>query len=133
MSRIAEVFRQYGPEYLRVHGDRMLPSHRRALHDILDCRTQACGGHVFQCDHCARLHYAYHSCRNRSCPQCHGRESQKWLEARRSELLPVPYFHLVFTLPKELQDIVRSHQVALLSVLMRAAALSLLKLARDPR
>jgi hypothetical protein len=133
MSAIADIFRQYGPEYLERHGDRMLPSHRKAVRDILDCRTVACGGHVFECDHCRKLHYAYHSCRNRSCPQCHGEQTEKWLEMRRAELLPVPYFHVVFTLPAELREIVRSNQEVLLSTLMQAAAASLMKLAQDPR
>ena len=133
MPHLAEIFREYGPEYLQRFGDRMLPSHRRALADIARCRTESCGGHVFQCDHCGFLHYAYHSCRNRSCPQCHGPDTRHWLKARRKELLPLTYFHLVFTLPKELRDIVRSHQVKLLGILMHAVALSLAKLARDPR
>lgn len=133
MGAIADIFRQYGPEYLDRHGDRMLPSHRKAVRDILDCRTEACGGHVFECDHCRKLHYAYHSCRNRSCPECQGEQAQKWLERRRAELLPVLYFHVVFTLPAELREIVRSNQEILLSALMQAAAASLMKLAKDPR
>jgi hypothetical protein len=133
MSAIADIFRQHGPEYLERHRDRMLPSHRKAVQDILDCRTGACGGHVFECDHCRKLHYAYHSCRNRSCPQCQGEQTERWLELRRAELLPVPYFHVVFTLPAELREIVRSNQEVLLSVLMQAAASSLMKLAADPR
>jgi hypothetical protein len=133
MGAIAEIFRQYGSQYLERHGDRMLPSHRKALRDILECRTEACGGHLFECEHCRKLHYAYHSCRNRSCPQCHGKQTEAWLDKRRAELLPVPYFHVVFTLPAELREIVRSHQGVLLSALMQAAAASLIKLAQDPR
>jgi hypothetical protein len=133
MGALSEIFRQYGPDYLERHGDRMLPSHRKAVHDILDCRTEACGGHVFECDTCGKRHYAYHSCRNRSCPRCQGEQTQAWLERRRAELLPVPYFHVVFTLPAELREIVRSNQEILLSVLMQAAASSLMKLAADPR
>ena len=130
---LAEIFRKYGPEYLRRFGDRVLPSHRRALTDIARCRTESLGGHVLQCNQCGTVHYAYHSCRNRSCPQCHGPDTQRWLAARRQELLPVPYVHLVFTLPRELHEIVRSHQVKLLGILLYAAAASLAKLARDPR
>lgn len=133
MGAIADIFRHYGPEYLERHEDRMLPSHRKAVRDIMECRTEACGGHVFQCDHCGAVHYAYHSCRNRSCPQCQGEQTEKWLEMRSAELLPVPYFHVVFTLPGELREIVRSNQEVLLSTLMQAAAASLMELARDPR
>lgn len=133
MGALAEIFRQYGSQYLELYGDRMLPSHRKALRDILECRTAACGRHVFECDHCRKLHYAYHSCRNRSCPRCHGIQTEARLDKRRAELLPVPYCHVVFTLPAELREIVRSNQEILLSALMQAAAASLISLAKDPR
>src|SRR5512143_1747412 len=129
---LAEIFRQYRESYLARYGQRMLPSHRRALADIAQCRTEALGGQLFQCTQCGERHYVYHSCRNRSCPSCHGAQGQEWLEARRRELLPVRYFHLVFTLPRELRELVRSHQEALLSALTRAASYALTKLARDP-
>lgn len=133
MSALSEIFLQYGLDYLERHGDRMFPSHRKALRDILDCRTEACGGHVFEGDTCGKIHYAYHSCRNRSCPQNQGEQTPTWLDRRRAELLPVPYFHVVFTLPAKLCEIVRSNQEILLSVLMQAATASLMKLAGDPR
>lgn len=129
---LAEIFREHAESYLTRYGERILPSHRRALSDIVRCRTEALGGQLFQCTQCGQRHYVYHSCRNRSCPRCHGTQTQDWLEARRRELLPVTYFHLVFTLPKELRDLVRSHQEALLSALLRAASSALMKLARDP-
>ena len=90
------------------------------------------GGHVTQCDACGAEHYVYHSCRNRSCPSCHGASTEAWLSARETELLPVPYFHVVFTLPAELRALVRSHQRVLLGVLMRTAAETLQALAADP-
>jgi hypothetical protein len=130
---LTKIFRKYREIYLERYGQRILPSHRRALSDIIMCRTEALGGQVFQCGQCGKRHYAYHSCRNRSCPQCHGTQTREWLNARAPELLPVPYFHLVFTLPKELRNLVRTHQEALLSALMRAAGYALMKLARDPR
>jgi hypothetical protein len=133
MGAIAEIFRRHGPQYLELYGDRMVPSHRKALSDILECRTEAGGGHVFECDRCGKLHYAYHSCRNRSCPQCHGKQTEAWLDKGRKELLPVPYFHVVLTLPAELREIVRSNREILLSALMQAAAASLTTLAKDPR
>lgn len=133
MPELAQVFQRHGPRYLKHFGKRMLPGHRRALEDISRCRTEPLGGHVFECDHCGSRHYAYHSCKNRSCPKCCGADTSRWLEKRRGQLLPVTYFHLVFTLPAGLRELVRAHQKVLLGVLMRAAASSLLTLARDPR
>lgn len=133
MPELAEIFSRYGPEYLAAFGDRILPSHRRALRDISGCRTEACGGHLEECDHCGRLDYVYHSCHNRSCPKCHYHHTAEWLEKRQEELLPVPYFHVVFTVPKELRELIRTHQKALYAVLMQSAAESLMKLAADPK
>jgi Putative transposase/Transposase zinc-binding domain len=132
MPELADVFRQYGGAYLDRFGADLLPSHRRAIDDILHCRTEVLGGHLLQCDHCGQEHYIYHSCRNRSCPKCHRTETEAWLEERRQELLPVPYFHLVFTVPQELREIIRRHQQDLYDILLRAAAQSLMKLAADP-
>jgi hypothetical protein len=133
MWEVAEVLRRYGAEYLRQYGTAVLPSHRRAFQDILDCRTAALGGQVFTCDHCQHQVYAYHSCRNRSCPKCHGDQTEAWLEERRQELLPVGYFHLVFTLPQELRPVAQLHQRECYDLLMKAAATALIKLAADPR
>ena len=132
MPELAEVFARYGPAYLNRYGPAMLPSHRRAMQDILHCRTEAMGGQVFCCQHCGRTHYVYHSCRNRSCPKCHHQQTQAWLAQRRRELLPVSYFHLVFTVPRELHACLRSRQSELYGVLMQAAAQATLKLAADP-
>jgi hypothetical protein len=132
MLELADIFRRYGAAYLQRFGKAMLPSHRRAVQDIIDCRTEALGGHVFVCDHCGHQQYAYHSCRNRSCPKCHKDDTEAWLEARRKELLPVPYFHVIFTLPQELRHCVRRHQKKLCGILMKAAAQALIKLAADP-
>ncbi|MBI4639651.1 MAG: transposase zinc-binding domain-containing protein, partial [Candidatus Tectomicrobia bacterium] len=133
MPELAEIFRRYGPAYQERFGDRMPPSHQRALHDIAACRPETLGGHGFQCDQCGSLQYAYHSCRNRSRPSCHRHDTETWLEDRRAELLPVTSCHLVFTLPKALHDFVRSHQTVLYPVLMQAAVRALMHLARDPR
>ena len=133
MLEVADVFRRYGDAYLEKFGQQMLPSHRRALEDILQCRTAAMGAHIYRCDHCGHHQYAYHSCRNRSCPKCEGELTNIWLEKRRQELLATHYFHLVFTLPKELHPLVRQHQKSLYGVLMKAAAHALMKLAADPR
>jgi hypothetical protein len=129
---VADIFRHYGDEYLDKYGEKMMPSHRRAFQDILNCRTPDMGGRLFACDHCDHQVYSYHSCRNRSCPKCHGADTEDWLKKRRKELLPVEYFHVVFTLPEELREHVRRHQKILYGIIIKAAAKSLVKLAADP-
>ena len=133
MLEVADVLRRYGDSYLHKFGPHMLPSHRRAFADILQCRTVAMGAHVYRCNSCGHKHVVYHSCKNRHCPKCQGELTDVWLEKRRQELLATPYFHLVFTLPAELHPLVRRHQKILYGVLMKAAAHSLMKLAADPR
>ena len=132
MVEVADVLRRYGSEYLRKFGDKMPSSHRRAFKDILRCRTPALGGHVFECDHCGRQQYAYHSCCNRSCPKCHKNETEAWLQAREKELLPVPYYHVILTLPHELLAFVRRHQKDIYGLLIQSAADSIVTLASDP-
>lgn len=135
MPEIADIFTRYGREYRNRYGGNMLPSHGKAMRDIIDCRTEVMGGHVEECDNpeCGRVEYRYHSCCNRSCPKCCSERSHDWLEKRLNEVLPVKYFHLVFTLPTVLRMIVRSHQKILLSILMQSAAYALKKLSLDPR
>ncbi|MHC4481626.1 MAG: IS91 family transposase [Planctomycetota bacterium] len=133
MPEVADIFRLHGARYLDRFGQTILPSHRRALRDLRNCRTAALGGKLFACDHCGREHYVYHSCRNRACPKCHGKDTEAWLAARRQELLPVPYFHVVFTLPDALRELARQHQKTVYPILMKAAARALMKLADDPR
>jgi hypothetical protein len=90
------------------------------------------GGHVFECNHCGRQQYAYH-CRNRSCPKCHKSDIQTWLQARERELLPVPYYHVIFTLPHELRAFARRHQQKVYGLFIKSAAHSIIKLAADSR
>jgi len=130
---LAEIFRSAGQAYRQDYGDRMLPSHRRAMADIIDCRTPALGGSLFVCDTCQGLDYAYHSCRNRHCPKCHYGPSQLWLEGLRDRLLPCPYYFITFTLPAELRPLARSHQSAVYDLLLREAAAALQHLADDPQ
>jgi hypothetical protein len=132
VPELADIIRLHGDAYLERFGKDMLPSHRRALIDIRDCRTAAMGGQVYLCDHCGQEHYVYHSCRNRACPKCHGRQTHLWLEKRREELLPVPHFHVIFTVPAQLNEMLRSHQ-KLYGLLMKAAAESVIQLAKDPK
>ena len=129
MIELAEVVRKHGPEYLEKFGDRMPHSHKRALFAIAACRTEEMGGHLEECDQqCGHFDYAYHSCKSSSCPKCHGADTKRWLKKRETELLPVPYFHLVFTLPAELREVVRSNQKVLYAVLFQAAIAALSKL-----
>ena len=104
MIEMADIVAAHGDDYLAEFGSRMLLSHQRALADIAACRTVNMGGHVSQCAECGHKRYSYHSCKNRSCPKCHGRETGIWLKKREGELLPARYFHLVFTLPSELRE-----------------------------
>lgn len=133
MLRLADVVRRHAASYLARFGDAVLPSHVRALRCIQLCRTPALGGHCACCTQCGQEHVLYHSCRHRACPQCGRDATERWLNRQRDLLLPVPYFHVVFTLPCELRRVVRSHQRVLLAVLCRAAFESLAALCRDPR
>jgi hypothetical protein len=134
MIELAEVVRKHGPEYLDKFGDRMPHSHKRALFAIAICRTEEMGGHMEECDnHCGNVRYSYHSCKNGSCPKCHTADTKRWLEKRETELLPVPYFHLVFTLPAQLREVVRSNQKALYAALFQAAIAALSKLGLDSK
>jgi len=133
MLEVSDVFRRFGADYLNAHGASMLPSHRRAIEDILDCRTAALGGQVWRCDACNAEVFSYHSCGNRSCPKCHTAQTRQWLEHRQAEMLPVPYFHITVTVPAELRAILRAHQRDGYAVLMRATACAIMELARDPR
>src|SRR5690606_27593077 len=132
MSLLAEVVRQHGGAYLKRYGGAVLPSHVHALNRISVCRTAALGGHLAHCESCDEQHLLYHSCRHRACPQCGTLRTTQWIERQRELLLPARYFHVVFTLPSELRDVVRSNQKALLPVLFRAAYESLAELCQDP-
>ena len=130
---LADIFRIHGQEYRDKFGERMLPSHLKAMEDIEQCRTETLGGQVYFCEPCQEHHYSYHSCKNRHCPKCQNDQAQEWLENQKDLLLPVPYFMVTFTLPEELRDVVRSHQKILYNILFRSSASALQELARDPR
>ncbi len=131
MVELAEIFRDAGPAYLRRFGDRLLPSHRRALQDIAFCRTAALGGQEYLCPRCGHEHSVYHSCRNRHCPKCQAHEAETWLEKQRRLLLPCSYGLATCTLPSELREIARSNQRLVYSILLRSAARALLEVASD--
>lgn len=133
MIELADIVSAHGDDYLAEFGSRMPATHRRALWAIRACRTQVMGGHLAECEQCGHQRYSYHSCKNRNCPKCHGKDTLDWLEKREAELLPVRHFHLVFTLPQELRDPVRRNQKTLYGILMQSAVEALAKVGLDPR
>src|SRR5499433_638645 len=102
---VADVFRRYGEAYRQRHGASLSTAQRRVMTAIERCRTAALGGHVEQCDTCGHQRISYNSCRNRHCPKCQSLARAQWLDDRRSELLAVPYFHVVFTMPQKIAAI----------------------------
>jgi hypothetical protein len=131
---VADIFRRHGAGYRQKFDRRLLPRHHRAVADIEACRTGAFGGQVFRCTHCDQKLYAYHPCKNRHCPKCHGERTRRWLDTQRARLLlDCPFDLLTFTLPAELRAVARAHAKIVYRLLMQAAAAAILKLARDPR
>jgi hypothetical protein len=128
---LADVLRRFAQGYLSAHGASVLPSHRRAIADILACRTEQLGGHLWRCDGCCAEVFSYHSCKNRSCPRCHKDQTERWIAARKAELLACPYFHVTVTVPEELRGVLRANQRDGYAALMRAAAEGIIELARD--
>ena len=133
MTELADIFRQYGSQYLEKYGDKIIPSHRQAIRDLQRCRTEELGGHVYQCLKCNEIHYSYHSCRNRHCPKCQNDKAQEWLEKQQELLLPVPFFLFTFTLPASLRKIARGNQTTFYNLLFHSSAAATKKLASDPR
>ncbi len=130
---VADVFRSHGPRYLEDRGSSLSCDQRRVLKVITLCRTAALGGHVEACDKCGHRRISYNSCRNRHCPKCQASARAKWLEERTAELLPVPYFHVVFTLPEMIGPLALQNPRAVYGILFQAAAETLLEVAATPR
>jgi hypothetical protein len=128
---VADLVRRYGAAYRQTHAVPLL--HQRVLQAIATCRTAALGGHLEECNHCGYRRPVYNSCRNRHCPKCQGLARVQWLERRRAELLPVGYFHNVFTLPHELNDLAAANPRQLYGLLFRAVAATLQAFGADPQ
>ena len=128
---LAEVFERHGAPYRAAHA--LVPVQYRAMRAIAACRTAALGGHLAQCDACGAQRYTYHSCRNRHCPKCQTLAKERWLSARRAELLPVPYFHLVFTLPHGLNALAQGNPRLLYGMLFESVSATLLEFGANPR
>ncbi len=126
---VADIFRRYGPDYRNAHA---LPMNRlRAMRAIETCRTVDQGGHVDECEHCGTKVISYNSCRNRHCPKCQFLKKEQWIEARGKDLLPIPYFHVVFTIPDLLNPLVLRNQEAIYPVLFKAVSETLTELSED--
>ncbi len=130
---VADVFRRHGPAYRHAHADHLGRTERRVMAAIEACRTPVLGGHVEHCADCGLVRCAYNSCRDRHCPKCQALARADWLEARQAELLPVPYFHVVFTLPASVAEIAFHNKAVVYAILFRAAAEALRRVAANPR
>jgi hypothetical protein len=130
---VADIFRAHGPAWRRARAGHVSLGQLRVMSAIERCRTAALGGHVAACQDCAHTVIAYNSCRNRHCPKCQGAAAKDWLAARQAELLPVAYYHVVFTLPAPIADIAYQNKAAVYGILFKAAAETLIAIAADPR
>lgn len=133
MVTLDEIFRCYGPAYIKKFGESLLASHKSAIEAICSCLTPELGGHWYQCEDCQTDHVIMHSCRNRACPRCQAQARDEWLDDRAKEILPVRYFHAVFTVPHELSMEIRARQKDMLSLLMRSSAEAVQKLGLDKK
>jgi len=122
---VADILQKHMREYRKAYP--LWPSQHRIVSNLLNCRTAKLGGHIERCTHCGAERIMYHSCRNRHCPKCQQIPRERWLEARKSELLPVTYFHIVFTLPHELNAIILNNKSLMLNILFKTVSKTLLQ------
>lgn len=130
---VADIFRQCGPAFRTEHTATLSLGQRRVMSAIEQCRTAALGGHVEQCDACGHQRIAYNSCRNRHCPKCQSLARDQWLQNRQAELLPVEYFHVVFTVPQEVAAIAYQNKAVVYNILFQATAQTLRTIGADPK
>ncbi|MDQ5960886.1 MAG: hypothetical protein QG592_1969 [Pseudomonadota bacterium] len=130
---VADIFRSAGPDYRAAHAGHLNLVQLKVMTAIENCRTAALGGHVEACEDCGHWRIAYNSCRNRHCPKCQGAAARDWLAAREADLLPVGYFHIVFTLPAEVADIAWQNKAVVYDLLFRAASETMVTIAADPK
>jgi len=130
---VADIVRTYGTAFVKQHARWLTALHLKVLRAIVACRTAVLGGHVEQCDSCGQRAISYNSCLNRHCPKCQAAARQTWLAERSAELLPVPYYHVVFTLPHLLAPLALQNKALVYGLLFRAAAETLLQIAADPK
>jgi hypothetical protein len=130
---VADIFRDHGAAWRSANAGHDSLEQLKVMSAIERCRTAALGGHVARCEDCAHTRIAYNSCRNRHCPKCQGGAAREWLAEREAELLPVPYFHVVFTLPAALRDIAYQNKAVVYDLLFKASAETTLTIAADPK
>ena len=130
---VADIFRTHGPAWRRAQKGHLSLGQLKVMSAIEQCRTAALGGHVLRCERCHSQEVSYNSCRNRHCPKCQAKAAQRWLEARQADLLPVEYYHVVFTLPAPISDIAYCNKTAIYRLLFDVAAETLLTIAADPK
>ena len=130
---VADIFRDHGPAWRIANSGHVSLGQLKVISAIESCRTAALGGHVERCEACAFTRIAYNSSRNRHCPKCQGATAKEWLADREAELLPVPYYHVVFTLPAPIADIAYQNKTVIYGILFKAAAETLITIAADPK
>ena len=130
---VADIFRGHGPAWRQANAGHVSLDQLKVMSAIESCRTAALGGHVARCEKCSHTLIAYNSCRNRHCPKCQGAAAKEWLAEREAELLPVPYFHVVFTLPARIADIAYQNKAVIYDLLFKASAETMLTIAADPK
>jgi len=130
---VADIFRNHGPAWRQANAGHVSLGQLKVMAAIESCRTVALGGHVVRCEDCAYTTIAYNSCRNRHCPKCQGAAAKQWLAERKAELLPVPYYHMVFTLPAAIADIAYQNKALIYDLLFKASAETLITIAADPK
>jgi len=130
---VADIFRDQGPAWRQAHAGHISLDQLKVMSAIERCRSAALGGHMLCCEDCAQVQIAYNSCRNRHCPKCQGSAARRWLEDRQADLLPVDYYHVVFTLPAPISDIAYHNKSVIYALLFKAAAETLLTIAADPK
>ncbi|KRQ17359.1 IS91 family transposase [Bradyrhizobium manausense] len=130
---VADIFRDHGPAWRKAHAGHVSLDQLKVMSAIESCRTAALGGHVARCADCAYITIAYNSCRNRHCPKCQGAAAKDWLADREAELLPVPYYHVVFTLPAAIADIAYQNKAVVYDLLFEVSAETMLTIAADPK
>ena len=132
---VADIFRDHGPVWRDANRGHVSLGQLKVMSAIAGCRTAALGGHVARCENsaCGFTSIAYNSCRNRHCPKCQGAQAREWMADRAADLLPVPYFHVVFTLPAEIADIAYTNKAVIYDLLFKASRETMLRIAADPK
>lgn len=129
-AELADIFRKHIGDYLKIY--KIPPAHYEVVSDIIGCRTEWMGGHLQKCDHCGAEIPMYNSCRNRHCPKCQSMVKERWIENRKAEVLPVKYFHDVFTLPHELNPVILCNKKTMINILFRSVSETLIQFGENP-